>query len=49
MERLFFKILTAVIAVWLFYVVYKETTLSLSKRNYVFFVWLLFLLFSAII
>lgn len=49
MERLFFKVITAVIAVWLFYVVYKETTLPLSKRNYVFFVWLLFLLFSAII
>lgn len=47
--RMFIKLLMAVIAVWLFYVVYKETTLPLSKRNYVFFVWLLFLLFSAII
>lgn len=47
--RIVLKLLSAVIAVWLFYVVYKETTLSLSKRNYVFFVWLLFLLFSSII
>jgi hypothetical protein len=47
--RMFMKLLSAVIAVWLFYVVYKETTLPLSKRNYVFFVWLLFLLFSSII
>ena len=47
--RMLLKLLSAVIAVWLFYVVYKETTLPLSKRNYVFFVWLLFLLFSSII
>lgn len=47
--RIVLKLLTAVIAVWLFYVVLKETTLSSSKRTYVLFVWLLFLLVSSIL
>jgi len=45
--RLFFKLFRAVLAVICFAVVYKET--NMVYRNYVFAIWLLFLLFSFII
>lgn len=49
MERLFFKVLTAVIAVWLFYIVYKDKTLTSRQQTKVLFTGLLFLIWSAII
>jgi hypothetical protein len=49
MERMFFKILTAVIAVSLFYIVYKDETLDWRTQTKLLFVGLLFLMWSAII
>lgn len=49
MERLVFKIMTAVIAVSLFYVVYKDETLTSRQQTKLLFTGLLFLMWSAII
>lgn len=49
MERTFFKVLTAIIAVSLFYVVYKDKSLDARTQTKLLFVWLLFLMWSAIV